>query len=52
VKYGLVVFKEGVVTGNDFHGKRCGQIFTQMSGCNIFFNNNLWFKVAEIKMEQ
>ncbi len=52
MKYGLVVFRKGIITDNDFHGKRCSRIFTQMNGCSILLNNNLWFKVTEIKMEQ
>jgi len=52
MKYGHVVFREDIVINDDVHGKRYYQIFTQMSGCNIFFNRNLWFRVAEIKMEQ
>jgi hypothetical protein len=36
MKYGLVVFKKGIVIDDDFHGERCNQILTQMNGCNIF----------------
>jgi hypothetical protein len=49
VKYGLGVFRKGIVTNDDLHGKRCNQIFTQMSGHNIFFDCNMWFKIEEIK---
>jgi hypothetical protein len=51
VKYGLMVFRESTIVNNGFHGEKCNQILTQMSGCNILFNHNLWFRVAEIKIE-
>jgi hypothetical protein len=34
------------------HGERCSQLFIHMSGCNIFFNRNLRFRVIKIKTEQ
>jgi hypothetical protein len=52
MKYGLAVFKEGIVTNNYFHGEKCSQMFIQMNGCSILFHCNLWFKVTGIKMEQ
>jgi hypothetical protein len=52
MKYGLVVFRKGTITDDDFHGKRCNRILTEISGCNIFLNHNMWFKVVEIKMKQ
>ncbi len=51
MKYGLEVFKEGIVI-DDIHREKCTQLLTQMSECNIFFNRNLWFKVEEINIEQ
>jgi len=51
MKYGLVVFRKCIVIDDDFHGERCNQILTQMSGCNILLSHNLWFKVVEIKMK-
>jgi hypothetical protein len=33
MKYGLVVFRKGTVTNDNFHGERCNRILTQMSGC-------------------
>jgi hypothetical protein len=50
MKYGLEVFKEGIVI-DDIHREKCTQLLTQMSECNIFFNRNLWFKVEEINIE-
>jgi hypothetical protein len=50
-KYGMGVFREGTIIDNDFHIERWSQLFTQMSGCNIFLNHNLWFKVEKIKMK-
>jgi len=52
MKYGLGVFKEGTIIDDDLPKKRCSQLFTQMSGCNILLNYNLWFRVIELKMEQ
>jgi hypothetical protein len=52
VKYGLGVFKEGIVINNDLHKKRYNQLLIQMKGCSIFLSHNLWFKVIEIKTEQ
>jgi hypothetical protein len=37
MKYGLMVFREGTIIDDDIHRKRCSQIITQMSGCNIYF---------------
>ncbi len=47
--YELMVFKEGIVIDNNLHGEICNPILTQMSGCNILFNHNLWFKIIGIK---
>jgi hypothetical protein len=44
-------FRKGTIKDNDFHEERYSQLFTQMSGCNVFLNHNLWFKVEEIKTE-
>jgi len=52
MKYGLGVFKKGTITDDDLHGERCNQLFTQMSGCSILLNCNLWFRVEEIKTKQ
>jgi hypothetical protein len=52
MKYGLGVFKEGIIIDDNLHEKKCSQILTQMSGCNIFFNYDLWFKIEKIKTEQ
>jgi hypothetical protein len=52
MKYGLGVFREGIVIDDNFHKEKCSQLLTQVSGCNILFSRNLWFKVKEIKMEQ
>jgi hypothetical protein len=52
MKYELVVFKEGRLIDDNLYGERCSQILTQMSGCNILLNYNLWFRVTKIKMEQ
>jgi hypothetical protein len=49
--YGLGVLREGMVPDVDLHGERCSLLFIWMNACNIFFNNNLWFKIVEIKME-
>ncbi len=43
--------QRNIVIDDDFHGERCNQLFTQMSGCNIF-SCNLWFKVEKIKIEK
>jgi predicted HD phosphohydrolase len=51
MKYGIMVLKEGTIIDDDFHEERCSQILTQMSGCSIFLNHNMWFKVVEIKTE-
>jgi len=51
MKYGLGVFRKGIVIDNDLQGERCSRLLTQMSGCSIFLNCNLWFKVIEIKTE-
>jgi hypothetical protein len=52
MKYGLRVFKEDTITDDNFHKKKCSQLFTQMSGCSILLNCNLWFKIEEIKIEK
>ncbi len=49
VKYGLGVFRKGIVTDDDLHEKICNPILTQMSGCSIHFNGDLWFRIEEIK---
>jgi predicted amidohydrolase len=49
MKYGVGVFKESIVIDEDLHIEKCTQLLTQMSGCNILFNLNLWFKVEKIK---
>ncbi len=49
MKYGLVVFGKNTIIDDDLHEKICNQIITQMSGCNILFNHNLWFRIARIK---
>jgi hypothetical protein len=51
MKYGLGVFREGMITYNNLHREKYNRILIQMNGCNIFFSHNLWFKVEEIKME-
>jgi hypothetical protein len=51
MKYGLVVFREGIITYDNLHIERCSRIFTQMSGCSVFFSRNMWFEVVEIKIE-
>ncbi len=51
VKYGLGVFREGIITNNDLHEERFNRLLTQMNGCNILLSYNMWFKVEEIKME-
>jgi len=51
MKYGLRVFRKGIVIDNDIHGERFNQLFTQMSGCNILLRCNLWFRDENIKME-
>jgi hypothetical protein len=51
MKYGLRVFRKGIVIDNDIHGERFNQLFTQMSGCNILLRCNLWFRDEDIKME-
>jgi len=52
VKYGLGVFKEGIVIHDDLHEKKCNWLLTQKRGCDILISRNLWLKVEEIKMEQ
>ncbi len=47
MKYGLKVFREGTVTHNDLHGERCNRLLTQMSGCNILLNHNLWLRIKK-----
>jgi hypothetical protein len=47
----LGVFREGIVTKDDLHGKRWSRLFTQMSGCCILLNYNLWFKVEDVKTQ-
>ncbi len=49
VKYGLGIFKKSTITNNNLHEKRCSRIFTQVSGCTILLNCNLWFGVVKIK---
>jgi hypothetical protein len=40
-KYGLGVFKEGIVIDNNLHREKY----------NVLLNRNLWFRIKEIKME-
>jgi hypothetical protein len=51
VKYGIGVFRKGIVTNDNLHEERFNQLLTQMNGCNILLCHNLWFRVEEIKME-
>jgi hypothetical protein len=51
VTYGLVVFRERTIIDDNLHEERRSQIITQMNGCNIIPNYNLWFRVEEIKTE-
>jgi hypothetical protein len=51
VKYGLGVFKKGIVINNNLHEEKCNRLFIQMSGSSILFNHNLWFKAVEIKIK-
>jgi hypothetical protein len=51
MKYALGIFEKGKIIDDVFHGEKCSRLFTQMSGCSIFFSCNLWFRVEEIKME-
>jgi hypothetical protein len=52
MKYEVVVFKEGTIIDDNLYGEKCSQILTQMSGCNILLNHNMWFRVTKIKTEQ
>jgi hypothetical protein len=47
--YRLGVFREGITPNENFHAKRYSRLLIRMSGCNILFNRNLWFRVIEIK---
>jgi hypothetical protein len=52
MKYGLVVFKKGKVSNNNLHGKKCSQIVTQMSGCNIDAPpNSLMDSIVSLKVK-
>jgi hypothetical protein len=42
--------KKHTIIDDDFHGKKCNQIFTQMNGYNILISHKLWFRVIKIKM--
>jgi hypothetical protein len=50
-KYGLGVFRKGIVKDDNLHKKKCSRLFIGMSICNILFNCNMWLIVEEIKME-
>ncbi len=52
VKYGWGVFIEGTIIDNNLHGEKYSWLLIQMSGYNILFNYNLWFKIIKIKLEQ
>ncbi len=52
MKYGMGVFKEGIIIDDDLHIDRSSQLLTQMRGCSIFLNHNMWFRVEKIKTEE